>query len=322
VLAQRIVQTLRQAPVVAPVAVSTAVPERISPPPVATKPEMSPPAPPVNIIPDPPTIPARTAWAFTPVTPETVWPAWLSQLRESAGNFENMCLFVQVLGDTGEARRSAVADGAAQRLGKARRSGTELRAFESLCAAGLVVNATALRGNIKAHLVHLTERGADMYRLLFGREPALQHAAAMIARHNNVHHAYLILEAQELLERAGYAVERYPEPLDLPQGQYRPDLAAIYAGQTLYIEAERGVHKNFAERRAKWEKAFRAGNGEVFLVVGSESELKALLSEVTYWAGTLKTAVRVRAFATEPLVLAKTTFPEGWAIWSVDQACE
>jgi len=283
---------------------------------------MSPPAPPVNIIPDPPTIPARTAWAFTPVTPETVWPAWLSQLRESAGNFENMCLFVQVLGDTGEARRSAVADGAAQRLGKARRSGTELRAFESLCAAGLVVNATALRGNIKAHLVHLTERGADMYRLLFGREPALQHAAAMIARHNNVHHAYLILEAQELLERAGYAVERYPEPLDLPQGQYRPDLAAIYAGQTLYIEAERGVHKNFAERRAKWEKAFRAGNGEVFLVVGSESELKALLSEVTYWAGTLKTAVRVRAFATEPLVLAKTTFPEGWAIWSVDQACE
>lgn len=84
--------------------------------------------------------------------------------------------------------------------------------------------------------------GKLAYQLFFAQDPVPQEALRLLRHHDNSDHAYLILEAQRLLDRAGFVVLRYPEPLDFGQlGRDHPDLQTTYAERTLYSEVERGT---------------------------------------------------------------------------------
>ncbi len=326
---QAVRQVLRRARTVVQLGASPArapaspAPAAIPPPDPAPTPSPAPVTAPATAPEPPPEVCSSGASeTFQPAVDDALWPGWLKDWAADR-NFANARTYLQVMGETGEALRSAVADETARRLRAGARSGTETRAFNNLLERGLVGVREARRGKIKAHLVYLTSdaegNGADAYRLLFGREPAPQEALELLKRHSSASHVYLILEAQRILVRAGYTVERYPEPVPLDgERTYHTDLVAGYGGQPLYVEAERDTRKHPGERREKWGKVFAAGGGAVYVAVGTEREAKALLSEIEYWAGQLQCPVHLRLMITEPWVV-QDAIPSGWGVWQEER---
>lgn len=262
---------------------------------------------------------------FQPYAEPALWPEWFRAWVEPGLNdarrrvsFLTARKIVQVLGQTGEPLRSVVLERSAPQAGHAVAGGAESRAMGRLVKLGWVAREEARRGHIHPHLVYLTERGRHAYRLLYGQPPAEQETLRLLKMHGSPEHTYLILETQQLLDRAGFYVERYFDPLPVSAGEYVPDLIATYEGTTAYIEAERATHKEPQERKKKWQKALEAGGGRLHIALGTEREVDPLLSEVTYIAGKTGHAVDIRALVTEPLVKGNA-IPKGWEIFSIQK---
>jgi len=148
------------------------------------------------------------------------------------------------------------------------------------------------------HLIHLTQKGADAYRLLFGREPAPAQTTALLNRHKSPDHVMLILETADLLRAAGWKVDLFPEPVRLENGeQYHPDLVAVGPDRVAYIECERPTRKRPAERRGKWQRCYSATGGELYIAVPDRQALDAIRSEVLYWLGSRPVRLRIMVVA-------------------------
>ncbi len=265
--------------------------------------------------------------AFSPYAEVALWPGWfkawvesgLQDARKQIG-FRAAREILWVLGETGEPLRSVVLAEAAPRAGHAIPGGVESRAFNRLVKLGWLEKHIARRGNIRPQLVCLTEQGAQAYQLLYGRPAVAQETPRLLALHSSADHVYLILETQQLLEQAGFYVERYFDPLPVSGGEYVPDLIATYEGTTIYVEAERETYKAAADRRRKWAKAIEAAGGALYLTVGTEAELDPLCSEILFIAGSLPQPATLHAFATETVAKAQDAEQRGWGIFNVQKA--
>ena len=232
----------------------------------------------------PPPSPAPEAEELDPTAvviaaPENTWPAWF-RAWHSAPGFASQATLVTYLGQTGEPERARLD----KQIGMAK--STLHRAIKQLTKTTPLLGLTVIeRGRWKAHLLQLTPRGLDAYRLLTGEEPVTPQLVTLLKRHKNAAHVYLILEAQYLLEQAGFTCERFPEPLETDWGRYEPDLVAHFAGQTLYIEAERQTAKKAADRQRKWERYVQVTNGQLFLAVVDQQAQRALASELARHLG-------------------------------------
>jgi hypothetical protein len=250
--------------------------------------------------------------------PMEYWPAWFRDWVTSQ-NFARDRHIIEVLGDTGEPRRATVVTLAANRGTKDKSGGTETRALKSIVDRALIVITVCKRRGNPAHLIHLSERGEQAYRLLRGSEPVEQETPRLLALHKSPAHTYLILDTQLCLENAGYEVERYFEPIDLGElGRYYPDLIAHYQGRTFYIEAERSTFKDEEYRQRKWLKAMVASGGELSLAIEHKDEHKAIVSSITYNAGQVGMKTRLRFMATSSL-LGNQQKPQGMDIWFYDE---
>ena len=250
---------------------------------------------------------------FTPVAPAATWPAWFSDWMSQQGNadFPKEFTILQILGRTGEPYRSVVTTTAARLLNlQSGRSGSIGRPIEHLIELGWMIREEA-RWRTTLHLLALTGQGQDVYRQLFGAEPAPQTLALMLARHSSTQHVYLILEAQRILEASGYAVERYPAGNETPDGMTYPDLVAEFEGRTLYIEAETtsSKSKSSPDRHAKWARYRDLTHGQFYLVTADRTGSRALLSELRHWAQTTHQTF-------EAYVLEISSGPgAGWSVW-------
>ena len=186
------------------------------------------------------------------------------------------------------------------------------RAFGTLRKAGLLRMPRAAIGERPYYLVGLTELGQAAYRWYFRREPVPQESDKLLALHQNAHHAFLILETERQLKAAGFEVIRYPVPLQVEGlGEYRPDLEAVYDGQRLYVEAERGTYKNPQDRVLKWQKAVKAGHGELWISVPRKHEGERVLSDVRKHVGA---SVKIHLLVVEDYIVGRTV-PTGLRVW-------
>ena len=191
--------------------------------------------------------------------------------------------------------------------------------MKKLVKIGLVGKEIAQRGAISPHLVYLTERGKTAYRLLYGQDPAEQQTHKLLELHSSPEHTYLILETEMLLRRAGFYVERYFEPINLPEGEYKPDLIATYKDTSIYLEAERNTYKEPDEREKKWRKAVEAGNGQLYLAIGTQREVDPILSELVYIVGKIGHPTNIHVMVTQPLSTSEEEIPYAWNIFTIQK---
>ena len=141
-----------------------------------------------------------------------------------------------------------------------------------------------------SNLIRLSERGGDVYRLLAGRDPAASYTMELLRRHKSAEHAVLNMETAEILWRAGYEVELFPEPVDVRRGTYYPDLRAEVEGHPhlIYVECERVVGVKELQPQAmvrKWELYYAASGGRFHVSTPTREEMEASAAHILSWAG-------------------------------------
>jgi hypothetical protein len=157
--------------------------------------------------------------------------------------------------------------------------------FDSLKGLGLLEEERPRVESVgqTPYLLRLTARGREVYRALFGEEPAESEYDRLLARHKSAEHVLLNLRARDVLLAAGAeSVDLYPRPVGLPNGgTFDVDLVAVLDGKPLYVEAERGGGKKV--RTQKWAN-YAAVTKDFYVVVPNAKAKSAVLSEVSLWA--------------------------------------
>ena len=252
---------------------------------------------------------------FLPAAAKEVWPDWFRSWVSPHAGLDKDYTLIQILGKTGEPYRATVTQAAAYYLGMTSVGGSLGKSVIRLEEMEMVTLVKIRWQRINPHLVALTDRGKDTYRMLFGQDPVPQELPRLLARHKSALHTYLILETDQYLRAAGYAVERYPDPIETDLGRYEPDLVARFDEQTLYIEAEIKTSKSRgknSDRRRKWERYWKLTGGEFYVSVMDTAGRRSLLSELRYWASILEQKAVVWLLEAGNRRWEKTV---GWNIW-------
>jgi hypothetical protein len=239
---------------------------------LAAEPQIAPPGPPRPSLPE---------------TPIPLVPLEWIQSWQKSPTYEREAALVKLMGDTGECRRNKLADELAQQLSIQPRSASIGRYIQNLADAEVIsIQETAriARGSAPEVLL-LTEKGRDIYRSLFGREPTRVYDR-LLARHKSVEHLYLNLETADLLRAEGYAVDLEPSAITLADGsKFMPDLIASKDSETQYVECERETRKNDLGWVRKWEIVLTATQGDIRVVTPDKAAMRALGSCIQFALG-------------------------------------
>jgi hypothetical protein len=104
-----------------------------------------------------------------------------------------------------------------------------------------------------------------------------------LKHHKTADHLYLVLKAADVLRAEGYGEVNFaPECIEVGNGQYCPDIAALEAGKPAFIECERSKDKL---REAKWERAAKANGGIIRLITPNRKVMDAITSEIKATTG-------------------------------------
>jgi hypothetical protein len=135
------------------------------------------------------------------------------------------------------------------------------------------------------HLVRLTERGEDAYRMIRGKDPVRSQTTELLRRHKSPEHAALNSKAAELLWRAGYNVDIFPDPMPGDDWTYFPDVVITHGKEKLYVECERMTRKDGAAWRRKWDICHQATDGHLCVITPTERDRHRARIGILDWAG-------------------------------------
>ncbi len=126
----------------------------------------------------------------------------------------------------------------------------------------------------------LTEEGKRCAASL-GVAPTESHYTRGIAIHKDGSHFYAILEVAAILATQYARVDFFPSAITVEGGKYYPDvIAATAEGGRIFVEVERGTHKDERDREAKWLRAAAANKGTVYVVTPNQEVMMAIVGEI------------------------------------------
>ncbi len=126
----------------------------------------------------------------------------------------------------------------------------------------------------------LTEEGKRCAASL-GVAPAESHYTRGVAIHKDGSHFYAILEVAAILATQYARVDFFPPAVMVEGGKYYPDvIAATAEGGRIFVEVERGTHKDERDREAKWLRAAAANKGTVYVVTPNQEVMIAIVAEI------------------------------------------
>jgi len=215
-------------------------------------------------------------------------PEWIQRWQESP-SYERDVALLKYMGDTGEFRKNKLRAHLTEVLNIG--SGAALtRIFSALVDMDVIVIKKARIKSVSGApgqppaVVVLTEKGRDGYLALFGKQPC-RIFEALLSKHKSPEHLYLNIEAADMLEAAGYVVDRLPPATTLPDdSKFMPDLIANAAdGSTLYIECELASRKHPEQRQHKWDISRRATNGRLYIITPDRDAMFTIRGEILYY---------------------------------------
>ena len=207
--------------------------------------------------------------------------AWLEEWRASPDYAQDVEA-LRIIGSQGFVLRESVA----RVMGLNPRSGPTATLFRRLREKWELIEERPAKAEVAGrppNLIHLTERGERVYRVLFGQSPVEPEDVRLLRRHKSEEQVVLALQARVVLEAAGAEmVDLFPDPALLPGGgTFEVDLIAVLEGQKLYVECERAASRK--NRLEKWSRYARLTTDFYFFVPTKEA-LKRLESELNRWA--------------------------------------
>lgn len=222
-----------------------------------------------------------------PVVPTHAWPGWAQRWRDESGNYTRDVDVIVILGDTGMVRRSDVGMILSEWWEVTPKSGGINRALRRVKETELVEAIPSQREKARhpEHLLRLTERGRDAYRLIRGQDAAPSITTELLKRHKSPEDAIFNLETAIALWKARYSVELLPDRVVLDIGVYYPDLVATAEGRSLYVECERGKQRSHEEREQEWFLYYTASGGHFAIATPNERTMETVREEVLMWAG-------------------------------------
>lgn len=239
-----------------------------------------------------------------PAVSRELWLDWLKEMEATRG-FNNALRFIKAVGSTWECRRHRLA----QMLMKPGTDSGHLRTLPKIMAeskrplitllgaagdddaedgdnrlAGHSDSSASHKHGRPGNLVSLTDAGREAYQLIFGTPP-LRAYEQYLARHKSDPQIALVLEAIDLLEWAGYTVDRFPPVVNLPgDHRFAPDLIARQDGREIAIEVEAGsAYTNAADRDQKWRNVAAATGRQIYVVTPNRDVMQAIQTELMSW---------------------------------------
>jgi hypothetical protein len=227
-------------------------------------------------------------------------PPWFIAWTASGG-FERQSFIIRLIGDTGLARRSEIVKVFAEKFNIGFKTGDVSHVINRLQELGFVTkDKTAGTGHgAPPDILSLDWLGETTYILLTSKLPAENEYHSIRSAHSTDGHTILVLKAADVLTGEGYEILSKGEiNIPLPDGRISsPDILARKDGREIHVEVERDVNKGNAEaRERKWQNAFDAGQGNLYVICENERSQKTLVQEIN------------RALASDGRLLRANTF--------------
>jgi hypothetical protein len=260
--------------------------------------------------------PEPVASEFQASSPE---PAWFQEWKAAEG-FEKQSFIIRVMGDTGLSLRPEIMKALTDKYQVARTSGAALRAFEHLVDIEFIRTAETEGGlnGRPPQTARLERLGESAYILLTGKQPVRAEFDEIRSAHGSDAHTLLVLKASTILESEGYQILSKGEmAFTLPDGRTTsPDIWAKKNGKELFIEVERDSRKgDTTARESKWQNAFDAGQGYLYVFSETESLQKRLAQEIRHALASEARLERANLYMTNlDAIAANQRHPDG-SIW-------
>jgi hypothetical protein len=254
-------------------------------------------------------------------TPELALPSpnWYQEWATSEG-FEKQAFIIRLMGDTGLSLRPEIMKALTDKYEAARTSGACVRAFTHLVELEFILTAET-EGGLKGRppqTVRLGRLGESAYILLTGKQPAQAEFDEIRSAHSTDAHTLLILKAAKILETEGYEILRKGEmAFTLPDGRTTsPDILARKNGKELHVEVERDTGKGDANaRERKWQNAFDAGQGYLYVFCETEALQKRLSQEIKHALASEARLERANLYMTNLDAIGKNQRHPDGSLW-------
>ncbi|MCX6067957.1 MAG: hypothetical protein NT121_19745 [Chloroflexi bacterium] len=269
--------------------------------------------------------PSRDVIPPEPVDPEfqasSPAPAWFQKWAASEG-FEKQSFVIRLMGDTGLSVRPEIMKALTTKYDAARTSGACVRAFNYL-VDNLFIITGETDGGLPGHppqTVRLGPLGETAYQLMTGKRSVKATFDEIRSAHGTDAHTLLILKVGSILEAEDYEIISMGEmEFTLPDGRITsPDILAKSKrnGKEIHVEVERNTGKGDpAARERKWQSAFDAGQGFLYVFCESEKIQKNISQEINHALASEARLERANIFMNNlDSIAANQRHPDG-SIW-------
>jgi DNA-binding MarR family transcriptional regulator len=198
--------------------------------------------------------------------------------------FERDRQVILLMGETGHSRLGEVRQELVQKAGLGERA--VYRGVEACQEEGLIERrrGASVQGR-PTDLVYLTEKGKWAYEQLSGKPARSGEFEMLLKAHKSRKHTSLILKTSDHFTRLGFLVEREPLRIKISENRYfQPDLVARKDGKAFYLEVESGERAERSSLLHKWENAFIAGGGRIYVVAPRPGVMNTVQSMILNWA--------------------------------------
>jgi hypothetical protein len=131
----------------------------------------------------------------------------------------------------------------------------------------------------------MTTLGEIAYLFLTRELPRESNFDAIRPFHSTDAHTFLVLKTVKILEAEGYEIISKGE-INIPLHDNHlssPDILAQKNGQKIQVEVERDVNKgNGSSREQKWQNAYEAGHGKIYVFCETQKIQKKLIQEINH----------------------------------------
>ncbi|QUH22032.1 hypothetical protein [Alkaliphilus sp. B6464] len=188
---------------------------------------------------------------------------------------------LESIGTEGFAKSTDITDFILDTLGKNYNKSNVLNSISTLKKMNILSSETISTGYRRFQLFKFTQKGLDMYRDYFKKEPVESEIDKMIRDHDNIIHGFTIKDTMELLlqyhDCTHATMERSEVQIKLADGKtYIPDVVATKNdGGKIYVEVELGntPQKDFNEKCRKMLEVTK----DLYFVTDVEEKMKKKL---------------------------------------------
>jgi len=246
-------------------------------------------------------------------------PAWFKEWA-GCGSFEKQSYQLKLIGSTGISLRQDILEATGKHFSIKKDTNSGEEALDGLAERGFISLKTIHTGGKgrPPQMASITCLGEAAYIFLVRELPRSGDFEAMRPHHSTDEHTVLVIQAVNILEAAGYEIVSKGEINILLENNRlsSPDILARQEGREIYIEVERDVNKgNRAAREQKWQNAFDAGQGNIYVFCETPQLQKRLVQEINHALASEGRLARANTFMTNLEDLeAGQRHPDG-SIW-------